>query len=261
MRKQDAFDVIYTHTEGEPLCIVHSGIPYPAGSTILEKRAFLEQRYDWLRKALMREPRGHKDMFGVFLTPPSSPEFDAGLIYIDGTEYSHMWPRHHRGQHGDGGQRPGAARSGRHHPHPLRDHRRPGRVGSRLGRRAGAVDALRERAGLCGRAGYPGGTARLRRAVGRHRVGRQLLRHRRPVALRPAHLAGQWHRAVAHGPDRARPAQRPPAHPAPDRGPYQQSELHHVLARAHHRGRLLQERARSAPASSTARPAAPAPAR
>ncbi|MDW3688629.1 proline racemase family protein [Cupriavidus sp. CV2] len=90
MRKQDAFDVIYTHTEGEPLCIVHSGIPYPAGSTILEKRAFLEKHYDWLRKALMREPRGHKDMFGVFLTPPSSPEYDAGLIYIDGTEYSHM---------------------------------------------------------------------------------------------------------------------------------------------------------------------------
>lgn len=90
MRKQDAFDVIYTHTEGEPLCIVHSGIPYPAGSTILEKRAFLERHYDWLRKALMCEPRGHKDMFGVFLTPPSSPEYDAGLIYIDGTEYSHM---------------------------------------------------------------------------------------------------------------------------------------------------------------------------
>ena len=53
-------------------CASSSGIPYPAGSTILEKRAFLEQRYDWLRKALMREPRG-QDMFGVFLTPPSSP--------------------------------------------------------------------------------------------------------------------------------------------------------------------------------------------
>ncbi|WP_263142380.1 proline racemase family protein [Pseudomonas sp. RIT-PI-AD] len=90
MRKQDVFDVIYTHTEGEPLCIVHSGIPYPAGSSILEKRAFLETHYDWLRMALMREPRGHKDMFGVFLTPPSSPDYDAGLIYIDGTEYSHM---------------------------------------------------------------------------------------------------------------------------------------------------------------------------
>jgi proline racemase len=90
MRQQDVFDVIYTHTEGEPLCIIHSGIPYPAGSDILEKRRFLEQHYDWLRCALMREPRGHKDMFGVFLTPPSSAEYDAGLIYIDGTQYSHM---------------------------------------------------------------------------------------------------------------------------------------------------------------------------
>ena len=90
MRQQNVFDVIYTHTEGEPLCIIHSGIPYPAGSSILEKRRFLEENYDWLRCALMREPRGHKDMFGVFLTPPSSPEYDAGLIYIDGTQYSHM---------------------------------------------------------------------------------------------------------------------------------------------------------------------------
>ena len=90
MRHQDVFDVIYTHTEGEPLCIVHSGIPYRGGSTILEKRQFLEANYDWLRCALMREPRGHKDMFGVFLTPPSGPDFDAGLIYIDGTQYSHM---------------------------------------------------------------------------------------------------------------------------------------------------------------------------
>ena len=90
MRTQDVFDVVYTHTEGEPLCIIHSGIPYPAGSTILEKRAFLEEHYDWLRCALMREPRGHRDMFGVFLTPPSSTDYDAGLIYIDGTQYSHM---------------------------------------------------------------------------------------------------------------------------------------------------------------------------
>ena len=29
-------------------------------------------------------------MFGVFLTPPSGPDFDAGMIYIDGTQYSHM---------------------------------------------------------------------------------------------------------------------------------------------------------------------------
>lgn len=90
MQKQDVFDVIYTHTEGEPLCIVHSGILYPTGSSIIEKRAFLTENYDWLRKSLMREPRGHNDMFGVFLTPPSSPDYDAGLIYMDGLTYSHM---------------------------------------------------------------------------------------------------------------------------------------------------------------------------
>jgi proline racemase len=90
MRFQDTFDVIYTHTEGEPLCIVHSGIPYAAGTSVLQKKQFLEANYDWLRLALMREPRGHKDMVGVFLTPPSSPEFDAGLIYMDATQYQYM---------------------------------------------------------------------------------------------------------------------------------------------------------------------------
>ncbi len=90
MKLTSIFDVLYTHTEGEPLCIIYGGIPYTMNSTILEKKAFLQENYDWVREALMREPRGHNDMFGVFLTPPSSPEYDAGLIYIDGTEYSHM---------------------------------------------------------------------------------------------------------------------------------------------------------------------------
>ncbi len=90
MRSNIAFDVVYTHTEGEPTCIIHSGIFYPPRSSILEKRRFLEENYDWVRTSLMREPRGHKDMFGVFLTPASEPGFDAGLIWIDGTQYSHM---------------------------------------------------------------------------------------------------------------------------------------------------------------------------
>ena len=90
MRFQDAFDVFYTHTEGEPLCVIHSGIPYPANSSLLQKKQFVEKHYDWLRLALMREPRGHKDMVGVFVTPPSSPDFDAGLLYIDATQYQYM---------------------------------------------------------------------------------------------------------------------------------------------------------------------------
>ncbi len=68
----------------------------------------------------MRDPRGHKDMFGVFLTPPSSSEYDAGLIYMDGSVYSHM-----RG-HGTiavsmamVALRPGATGRKRHHQNPL----------------------------------------------------------------------------------------------------------------------------------------------
>ena len=40
MRCNIAFDVIYAHTEGEPTCIIHSGIFYPSPSSILEKRGF-----------------------------------------------------------------------------------------------------------------------------------------------------------------------------------------------------------------------------
>ena len=90
MQRSNFLDVIYTHTEGEPTCIIHSGIPYPHGLDILGKRRYLIDNFDHVRTALMREPRGHRDMFGVFLTPPSSRDYDAGLIYIDGTQYSHM---------------------------------------------------------------------------------------------------------------------------------------------------------------------------
>ena len=90
MLKTRFVDVIYTHTEGEPTCIVHAGISYPLGSDILAKRRFLETRYDWLRRALMREPRGHKDMYGVFVTPPSEPDADAGMIWMDGEHFMHM---------------------------------------------------------------------------------------------------------------------------------------------------------------------------
>lgn len=90
MRHAPTIDVIYTHTEGEPTCIVHSGISYPIGSDILEKREFLKERYDHVRTGLMREPRGHHHMFGVFVTPPSSTSADAGMIWMDGHRYVEM---------------------------------------------------------------------------------------------------------------------------------------------------------------------------
>ena len=83
-------DVIYTHTEGEPTCVIHSGIHYPPGLDILQKRKFLQDNYDYVRTSLMREPRGHQDMFGVFLTPPHEPDTDAGMLWIDGERFVEM---------------------------------------------------------------------------------------------------------------------------------------------------------------------------
>lgn len=90
MHNQQFIDVIYTHTEGEPTCIIHSGIRYPYGGDILAKRAYLQQHHDQVRTSLMREPRGHKHMFGVFLTPPSDAEHDAGMLWIDGERFVDM---------------------------------------------------------------------------------------------------------------------------------------------------------------------------
>lgn len=90
MRSAQFLDCIYTHTEGEPTCIIHSGITYPAGLDILAKREFIRQHYDHLRLATMREPRGHKDMFGVFVTPPNEPDADAGMLWMDSERFVEM---------------------------------------------------------------------------------------------------------------------------------------------------------------------------
>lgn len=90
MNHTNFLDVIYTHTEGEQTCIVHSGIPYPYGLDILQKRQYLMDNYDHVRTSLMREPRGHSNMFGVFLTPPSGPDTDAGMLWMDGERFVEM---------------------------------------------------------------------------------------------------------------------------------------------------------------------------
>lgn len=90
MRMNHFLDVIYTHTEGAPTCIIHSGITWPPGSSILEKLRYAEANLDWLRRAIMLEPRGHKDMYGVFLVPPSQPGFDAGVIWMDNDRFMNM---------------------------------------------------------------------------------------------------------------------------------------------------------------------------
>ncbi len=76
------------HTGGEPLRVLIDGLPSIEGSTVLEKRRFFRQHYDFLRTGLMWEPRGHADMYGAVVTTASDADFDVFFLHNEG--YSTM---------------------------------------------------------------------------------------------------------------------------------------------------------------------------
>lgn len=81
---------IDAHTGGEPLRIILDGFPALEGNSILEKRRHAREKFDYLRTALMFEPRGHADMYGCIITPPTSPEADFGVLFTHNEGYSTM---------------------------------------------------------------------------------------------------------------------------------------------------------------------------
>jgi len=81
---------IDAHAAGEPLRIVLSGYPELPGSTMLARRQHARDHYDYLRKILMWEPRGHADMYGCVITPPVSKEAQFGVLFLHNEGYSSM---------------------------------------------------------------------------------------------------------------------------------------------------------------------------
>lgn len=78
------------HTGGEPFRVITSGFPEAAGDTILARRRYVKKHLDYLRTALMFEPRGHADMYGCILTPPVTPGADIGILFMHNEGYSTM---------------------------------------------------------------------------------------------------------------------------------------------------------------------------
>jgi proline racemase len=78
------------HAAGEPLRIITGGLPALPGETILERRRFMREHLDHVRRALMWEPRGHYDMYGCVLTPPVTSEADLGVLFLHNEGYSTM---------------------------------------------------------------------------------------------------------------------------------------------------------------------------
>ncbi|HLV38348.1 4-hydroxyproline epimerase [Xanthomarina sp.] len=77
------FVCIDAHTCGNPVRVIKQGGPDLVGNTMSEKRQHFLKEFDWIRKGLMFEPRGHDMMSGSFLFPPHDPENDFAVLFIE----------------------------------------------------------------------------------------------------------------------------------------------------------------------------------
>ncbi|CAM3296737.1 4-hydroxyproline epimerase [Paracoccus nototheniae] len=77
------FSCLDGHTCGNPVRLVSGGGPLLQGATMLERRAHFLAEFDWIRTGLMFEPRGHDMMSGAILYPPTRPDCEAGVLFIE----------------------------------------------------------------------------------------------------------------------------------------------------------------------------------
>ena len=72
------------HTGGEPVRIVVDGYPSLQGKTILDKRRYVKEKCDYIRKMLMFEPRGSDAMYGAIIIEKDIPEADMAVLFMHG---------------------------------------------------------------------------------------------------------------------------------------------------------------------------------
>jgi proline racemase len=83
MRARRVFHAVDSHTEGMPTRVIVGGVGVLPGATMAERRMHVINEADELRTLLMYEPRGHSAMSGAILQPPTRPDADWGVVYIE----------------------------------------------------------------------------------------------------------------------------------------------------------------------------------
>ncbi|MER6050830.1 proline racemase family protein [Streptomyces sp. NPDC001793] len=83
MRTRHVFHAVDSHTEGMPTRVITGGVGVIPGTTMAERRTYFIKHMDHLRTLLMYEPRGHAAMSGAILQPPTRPDADYGVLYIE----------------------------------------------------------------------------------------------------------------------------------------------------------------------------------
>jgi 4-hydroxyproline epimerase len=80
---RSTFFCIDGHTCGNPVRVVAGGAPPLQGANMIERRAHFLREFDWIRTALMFEPRGHEVMSGSVLYPPTRADCDLAILFIE----------------------------------------------------------------------------------------------------------------------------------------------------------------------------------
>ena len=83
MKTRHVFKCIDGHTAGNPVRVIAEGGPTLHGASMKERRLHFMRDFDWIRKGLMFEPRGHDQMCGSILYAPSAPDNDLGILFIE----------------------------------------------------------------------------------------------------------------------------------------------------------------------------------
>ena len=77
------FFCVDAHTCGNPVRVIAGGGPNLKGANISQKRLHFLKKFDWIRKGLMFEPRGHDMMSGSILFPPHNEENDFSILFLE----------------------------------------------------------------------------------------------------------------------------------------------------------------------------------
>ncbi|GAB7052280.1 proline racemase family protein [Catenuloplanes indicus] len=83
MRAARMFSAVDSHTEGMPTRVITGGMGVIPGATMNERRLHFIAHLDHIRRLLVNEPRGHAAMSGAILQPPTRPDADFGVLYIE----------------------------------------------------------------------------------------------------------------------------------------------------------------------------------
>src|SRR5215469_11989467 len=90
MRVPNLITAVDLHACGEPGRVIIGGVLDVPGRTMFEKRQYLEQHMDGLRKRMLREPRGYPAANCNLVLPATDSRAQAGFVIMEQVEYPPM---------------------------------------------------------------------------------------------------------------------------------------------------------------------------